>query len=238
MRASAQTTSLSILVLSTIALLTAEQPGNPSAHWVGTVSTPRGEIRFAVDVWKNSDGMYAGALDLPDEQISGLPLRHVAVDGVTVDFDARTDQSFHGELAADGQSISGTYSVEGMTLPFSIVRSGDAHIRTTAKGSALPKVFEGDWTGTIASNGSRVVLMLANDSDGRSSAVLINQDEGDLRIPGVAEHNGASLSVELGVISGSYRATLSEDGTELSGTYTQKGRSIPLTFRRDTTRDH
>jgi hypothetical protein len=125
-----------------------------------------------------------------------------------------------------------------MALPFSIVRSGDAQIRTTAKGSALPKVFEGNWTGTIASHGSRLVLILANDPNGTSTAVLITQDEGGLRIPGVAEHNGTSLSVELGVIAGSYTAKLSEDGTKLSGTYMQKGRSIPLTFRRDTPRNY
>jgi hypothetical protein len=224
--------SLVVLVAVATVMLKAEAPHDPSGHWQGAVSAPTGELRFELDLEKNNSGGYLGTLDIPGEKIAGLPLRQVVVDGQTIEFNARTDQTFRGELAADGTSMAGTFSVEGAALPFHVTRTGDARVHAAPRGSPIAGVLEGTWNGTMAANGMRLALKLANNSDGTSSVVMINMDEGNLQIPGSATQKGSSLTIEFAAIGGSYTATLGDDGSELAGRYSQGERSIALTFRR------
>lgn len=227
-------TSLVVLMAAATVVLKAEAPHDPSGHWQGAVSAPTGELRFELDLEKNNSGGYGGTLDIPGEKIAGLPLRQVVVDGRTIEFNARTDQTFRGELAADGASMAGTFSVEGAALPFSVTRTGSARVYAAPKGSPIAGVLEGTWNGAMAANGMRLALKLANNSDGTSNAVMINMDEGGLQIPGRATQKGSSLTIEFAAIGGSYTATLNDDGSELAGNYSQGERSTVLTFRRAT----
>lgn len=224
-------TSLVVLVAAATVVAEAEAPHDPSGHWQGAVSAPTGELRFELDIQKNSGG-YGGTLDIPGEKIAGLPLRQVVVDGQTIEFNARTDQTFRGELASDGASMAGTFSVEGAALPFYVTRTGSARVHAAPKGSHIAGVLEGTWNGTMAANGMRLALTLSNNADGTSNAVMINMDEGSLQIPGSATQKGSSLTIEFAAIGGSFTATLSDDGSELAGKYSQGERSTALTFRR------
>jgi hypothetical protein len=207
------------------------QTPDPSGHWKGSVSSPQGELRFELDLEKTPAGLFGGSLDLPAERIAGLPLREVIVQGAALEFNARTDQGFRGEIAADGRTIAGTFTIEGYALPFTLTRAGAARVQPPLTGGRIASGFEGTWTTTMPSSGMRVTLQLANGAAG-STARLTNLDQGGLQIPGVAAVDAGEITVRFPAVAGSFAARLSADATELSGTYTQGDRSAPLSFRR------
>jgi hypothetical protein len=219
------------LTCSLTSSLTAQTGVDPSGHWQGSVSSPRGEMRFELDLQKNDTGELAGTVDVPAQNIAGLPLREVIVQGRKIEFNARTDQAFRGDLAADGHAMAGTFTIEGNALPFTLARTGEARIRPVAKGTAIAKALEGEWQATLPSSGMRLQLKLSTDGDG-SRAVLVNLDEGGLQLPAVWTQHDSSVVLDFPAVGGSFAATLNADATELTGTYSQAGKSVDLTFNR------
>jgi hypothetical protein len=224
-------TAIAFAVLMSATSLVRAQAADPSGHWEGAVSSPQGELRFEIDLEKTAAGSFVGSVDIPGERIAGLPLRNISVDGAAIEFSARSDQGFRGDIAADGQSVSGTFDVDGNALPFSMARTGTARSRPPLRGAAIPKPFEGEWNAVLPSSGMRVNLQLANGPDG-STAVLTNLDEGGLQIPGTPAIDGSELTIAFPAIGGSYAGSLNPNGTELSGSFRQRDRSAPLIFRR------
>jgi murein DD-endopeptidase len=94
---------------------------------------------------------------------------------------------------------------------------------------------EGTWRGTLGTGAGalRVVLQLNKAPDGLFTGHLDSVDQGS-RIPiDRVTVAGASVRVELKSIGGTFEGSLSADGRELKGTWTQ-GAPMPLSFTRDT----
>jgi hypothetical protein len=228
-------TSSAIVVslLASAPLARAQAAVNPAGHWEGAIDAPGMNVNFQIDVAKDAKGGFAGAISIPGEHIKGLPLARFDVDGKTIVFGARSDQLLSGTISDDGNSISGTYSIQAMAVPFTITRTGDAKIEPPVVSKAIAKAFEGTWNGTLdVDGGLRLVLTLANQPDGTSIGYIVNLDEGGLRIPLLIAHDDANLTLTSAVTGGKFEAAMNGDGTELVGTYTQGSTSVPLTFRR------
>jgi hypothetical protein len=98
--------------------LTAVQTGSAvSGHWEGAVQAPNRSLEFQLDLAGTATGLH-GTISIPAQDIKGLPLVIAAVDGDTVRFGARSDQTFNGRLSADGKSITGTFKVPQGEVPF------------------------------------------------------------------------------------------------------------------------
>src|SRR6266852_682230 len=119
--------------------LLAQTAVDPSGHWEGSIQIPGREMTFEVDLARNGKGELSGTVNNPAENIKGLPLRAVVVDGTSVSFDARRDQPLRGILAADGKSMSGDATLSGYILPFSLTRTGDARIFAPATSAPIGK---------------------------------------------------------------------------------------------------
>ena len=229
---SIRTPALLIAFLSGAAALCAQTAVDPSGHWEGVVQVPGMDVAFQIDFAKSSSGI-GGTVSVPAQQLTGLPLQKAVADGRSIKFQARTDQWFDGTIADDGGSISGSYYVDGAVVPFTMTRKGDARIAPTVTSAAIGKELEGRWTATMdAGGGMRLVLMMTNHPDGTATGVIVNLDQGGLQIPVKITQDGPRVTLETAVVEGSYAATLNASGTELAGTYTQGGRSLPLTFTR------
>ena len=212
----------------------AQSAVDPSGHWEGSVQIPGREVIFEVDLARNAKGELSGTMNHPAEKINGLPLRAVVVDGQSVSFNARRDQPFTATLAADGKSMSGEYSLGGHVLPFSLVRTGDATIAAPVKSPPVGKELEGTWNGALAVNGAslRLVLTIANQTDGTAAARLISLDEGELESPLVITQEASRVALVNSIVVSSYAGALNSERTELVGTYSQGALVAPLTFRR------
>jgi len=84
---------------------------------------------------------------------------------------ARRDQPFEGNLSADGKSMSGSYTLSGYVLPFTLTLTGDAETLEPAKSASIGKELEGTWNGTLDVNGTSMhfVLTMANQADGTAN---------------------------------------------------------------------
>jgi hypothetical protein len=215
--------------------LVAQTAADPSGHWEGSFQTAEISGVFEIDLQKTSNGNYIGTVTIPAENVKGLPLSKVHVDGERVTFSARDDQPTTVRISDDGKTMSGDMTAQGYRLPVSLTRTGDAKIEAPVTSAAVASQFEGTWNGTITSEGKqvRLVLSLTNQPGGRAVGSIVNLDQGNLTIPVSAITQTASeIAIELKSIAVSYSASLNADGTELAGTFTQGTKSAPLTFQR------
>ncbi|HEY4077591.1 MAG TPA: alpha/beta fold hydrolase [Rhizomicrobium sp.] len=94
--------------------------------------------------------------------------------------------------------------------------------------------LDGDWDGALAAGGGiKLRLSLHIEShDGATSAALTSLDQGNGRILVAAiTRDGDAMTLDVPMVHGGFKGTLSGDGHTLSGTWTQ-GVPLPLTFTR------
>jgi hypothetical protein len=234
-----QTIALALACLAFALRAGAQSAVDPSGHWEGTVDLPNFKLPVVVDIARSESGGLIGTLTNTSEGIQGLPLKTVSIDGRLVQFviaSGSGSQEFSGVLTADGRTISGAFNVNGFSAPIEFTRTGDAHIdRPTSP--PIAKEFEGTWRGMLDVQGTQnhVLLKMTNHADGTSTGVVVNLDSGAIEVPiSAITQKASSLTVQVNIVGGTLAATLSADGSELSGTWSQRGLSAPIAFKRET----
>ena len=212
----------------------AQQPADPSGHWQGALQALSMQVPFDLDLTKDAAGRFSGTLSVPAQKIKGLPLTKVAVDGTTLNFQARSDQPFTGVLSDDRQSITGEFLISGTSLPFTLTRNGAAQIEAPRRSAALSKQLEGTWTATLIVEGMphQLVMTLVNHPDGSASGRIVNEGEGGLELPIAIAEQGSAVTIETLPLASTLTATLNAEGTELDGTIAQGPATAHVTFRR------
>jgi len=218
----------------------AQTPADPSGHWDGAIQTPAAALRIEVDLLKDSNGGIAGTISVPAQNTKGLRLLKVAVEGSSIHFNGRKDQTFSGSLSTDGRSMSGNFTFNTFDLPFALTRTGDPRIQAPITSRPIGKELEGTWTGTAIDNGMplRIVLTMSNQPDRSATGLIVNLDEGDLEIPVAITQTASSVTLDASAVAGSFSGTLNPEGTELVGTWTQGSVALSVTFRRAAPADH
>jgi len=231
---------LCALLLVSATTLHAQRPPDPSGRWEGTIQTPQTAIAVEVNLARNSKGELAGSIDVPPQSLRGFPLVIEGASGQSLTFRFRGslgNRVFQGTLSEDGKAMSGDFIQSGYSMPFALTRTGDARIDAPIRNPPLRKELEGPWSAalnTTYSNGipQRIVLNLVNEPDGTATGSIINSGDG-LEIPiGAITMKGSTLTLDLKAVGGSFSGTVNADGTELVGSFEQRGVALPLTFRR------
>ena len=132
-----RTLVLSALVLAPSSLLHAQSAANPSGHWEGSVKVPDNPVNVEIDLAKNAKGEFGGTLNNPTENVKGIPLTSVSIDGKTIRIVIKSGNApgaFDGVLSDDGKTITGNYNTDegGYSIPFSLTRTGEAQARIGA----------------------------------------------------------------------------------------------------------
>ena len=224
----------------------AQNQMNASGHWEGSIEIQGTSMLFSVDIMQSKEGTFSATISIPSQNLKGSPLINVVAKGQEVSFAMQGipgDPSFKGKLSDDGKTISGDITQAGTTFPFKLERKGDAKSEsswqqaygpTPAKG--VPgQGIEGSWQGSLSAGGAslRVILKVTKGADGSYTAKL---DSPDQSIPDLPVENitlsDKSVSFEVKVVGGSYKGTLSADGSEVVGEWSQGGGSLPLTLKR------
>jgi hypothetical protein len=87
------------------------------------------------------------------------------------------------------------------------------------------------WEGAIQP-GLRVVLTISNGKAG-AEALMVSPDQGNAQIPvSAVTWKGATLTLEVKAVGGGYEGELNKEGTEMNGTWSQRGNSAPLQFKK------
>jgi hypothetical protein len=231
MRSNTRIAVVAALLLLPASSLRAQTAVEPSGHWEGKIEVPGMDVAFELDLAKNA-GAYAGTVGMPAQKLKGLPLVKVVVEGKTVTFAVRTDQTMTGDISDDGKTMSGTFAGAGGSVPFIASRTGDARVAPPVTSAAIGKELEGTWTTTVEDTGNHVALTLTNHTDGTATGSLVNLSEGGLQIPIRFTQDGTSVTFEATVAAGSFSGTLNAAGTELAGTWREGTISKAITFRK------
>jgi hypothetical protein len=226
-----------LLVVSLLAVPATAQSPDPSGHWEGAITIPGSEIPFQVDFSKGAEGTLKATYSRPENNLTGLPLSNVTIDGRALTFELTVDGGvkFYGVLHADGTTISGDVTASLGNAPFSLTRTGEARVIAAPKNAPIDARVEGTWRGTLALPGKnlRLVLRLSNLTDGSSSGTLVSLDQGGIEFPLGLTQQGAALTLNAAAIGGDFYAGTLNAAGELTGTFTQGQLTAPLTFVRD-----
>jgi hypothetical protein len=227
----------SLLVVSLLAVPAAHaQSVDPSGHWEGAITIPGGEIPFQVDLSKNAQGKLVAAYSRPEENLKGLPMTNVTLEGRAITFDLPVDGGvqFQGIFYADAKTISGDVTAAIGSAPFNLTRTGDAQLTAPPRNASIDKALEGLWHGTLTLPGRslRLVLRLSNEADGTSSASITSVDQGGIELPLGVTQEANSLTLNTPAIGGDFYTGALNAAGELAGTFTQGQVTAPITFVR------
>jgi hypothetical protein len=225
--------------------LLAQTAVDPSGHWTGAIHVPpfngagSREVPIEVDLTKNAGGALAGTFSQSGQNLKGLPLASVALDGAAVTFELRAGTGggiFHGKLSSPTTMTGEFTTTEGAyNIPFDLTRAGDANIAAVPKSARVGQELEGRWSGIIDAGGKqeRLVLTMTNQRDGTAIGTIVDLDGSNVEIPVALTQHASALTVDIKVVGATYAATMSPGG-ELVGTWTQGPVKLPLTFTRVT----
>src|SRR6185295_2108661 len=106
--------------------------------------------------------------------------------------------------------------------------SCQAFAQTPAKG------FEGSWQGTLEAGGTklRLVLTVTKSDAGAYAGKVDSLDQGATIPIDIITVNGDAVRLEVKSPAIVFEGTLNKERTELTGTFSQGGQQIPLTFKR------
>jgi hypothetical protein len=216
------------------AVTAAQSAADPTGHWEGTAAAPMGQIEFEVDVTRDTSGTLVAAYGQKATGVRGLPLTNVTIEGRTFTFvlfnGGPNGGSFKGELLTDGKTISGAVEAPLGSAPFMMYRTGDAVMLAKVKNNAVSAPLEGRWTGSLDVGGRQIglILTIANRTDGTASVLIAQASQPGAQVDAALQEKGTTVSFEVPATSGSWSGII--EGDSMTGTWTQSGGSLPLTF--------
>lgn len=204
-------------------------------HWSGSIETPGGTLAMEVDLDKAASG-WIGSVSIPAQGATGVPLDAISFQDGKGSFHFKGipgDPTFAGTLSADGKMLDGIFSQGPASLQLKLARTGTAKVETPKTSPAFAPEFAGAWEGTIqAGPGLRVMLTIANGSAG-AEVQMVSVDQGNAQIPVSAVlQRGTKLTLQVNAVGGGYEGDINKEGTELNGTWTQRGNSVALQFKK------
>lgn len=216
------------VALAAFAALGSEAPAlaqsepDPVGDWSGTLKTPRGDLALIIHIAKGADGDLGATLESPDQGPGSIPATAVSVDGTHLAFSiAPLNASYKGDWDAGKAQWQGTFT-QGAAMPLVLAR-GLPPASPTVEG------LDGRWEGAIALNGARLRLVLRVGTSARGTiAALDSPDQlaNGIHVQDLAR-DGQSVSFAVPAVKGTYHGTLSPDGSQLAGTWSQP--TLPAT---------
>ncbi len=227
----------SILLIAS-ALPGLQQPPRAAGHWEGVLKAPEQDVAITIDLGQNDKGEWVGSMSMPAQGAQDIPLSDISVRDSAVHCAMLRSPGapvLDGQVSGDGKAISGKFSGGGKSIPFEVKRTGEASIKAPPPSAALSKELEGDWEGALEAGGQRLALLLrlGRNPDGTATGSITSVDQGNVEIPiTTIMQADKSLKFEIRAINGSYSGTLSGDGKQITGNWTQAGNTAPLSFKK------
>jgi len=230
------------ILVTALLLFSPTPPGfaqavDPSGHWVGAVTPPNMAVTVAFDLAKNGDGRYTGTFDSPASHISGMPLANVAIDGRSVTLVIKAGDgtsTFTGALSEDGKALAGTWSQNTLSFPFRVTRDGEAVFRPAPHSPSIDRELAGTWKGVLAAGGREMhlVLTMTNHPDGTATGTIASPEGTGMTLAVALMQEGPRLTIRVPAVGASFAGTLNAGATELAGTWTEGGSSLPLVLKK------
>ncbi|MBB5328575.1 hypothetical protein [Tunturiibacter gelidoferens] len=221
---------LLLLILAVICLgsLTAEAQSSVAGDWQGAFKVDGTKLRLVLHINSSPSGTLEATIDSLDQDSPGIPVDTITFDGTTLKLSvSQVKGSYEGKMNEDGTEISGIW-IEGKRLNLKFRRLSESN-RVLS-----PIPIGGDWKGKLDENGKQLELALHLNTTTytriEGSLNGLNQGFNGIQISKVS-FNDNVLKFTVKSTHSSYIGTLSKDGNEIEGTWTQ-GQPFRLIFQR------
>jgi len=222
------------------ALLTCQATAEPTApaivgDWQGTLEAGGAKLRLVVHLTRGTDGLLAATLDSLDQQAFALPVAKASFEDGALRLELpNLGARYEGTLDPAGNEFAGTWTQGPNSFSLTLTRQtakerSDAETKPSASDPIKPT-----WFGTLDAGIQklRTGLHFSRDKDGILTATMDSIDQGAHGIPvSRAVYKDRRLLLELPALAAQYEATMNEAGTELTGTFTQRGTALPLSMK-------
>ena len=215
----------------------------PDGHWEGSYTVNNREIGISLDLAKNAKLEWIASMGLPSQNMTGLVVMDVAVNGKSVKFVAVELQMATCDLTLgpDGRmkgtmsAPQGPMSTQG-PMPVELKRTGEAKVELIPASPAVSKELEGDWEGSLqAPNGVLfpMVFHFKNQPDKTVAATMDSPGRNAMAMPlNNVKQTGQKVEIGLKIAGSFFQGSLNKEGTELALQMIHDGGSSPLTLRK------
>jgi pimeloyl-ACP methyl ester carboxylesterase len=202
--------------------------------WAGSLKAGDNVLHFVLHIGVTEYGVAVATIDSLDQGVYGIEAGSLKESGSTFQFDIPSvNATFEGTVAANRESIDGTWSQGGAHLPLVFHRQPRIALSKSPTGAI--STAEGTWQGAIEANGMRYRLQLhiSHDSQGHLVATMDSIDQG---INGFhasqATESDSQIHLELPTVRSTYDGTVNSVRNSMTGTWRQNGEPTDLTFHR------
>jgi len=223
---------LFILLLFVVIATAVSLAQDITGDWNGTLKPGGAELRLVLHITKNADGSLKATLDSIDQGANAIPVNVVTLKDSKLNLTVEAVRgTYEGKVNATAREIAGTWT-QGGSFELNFHRGNIA--AKPAPKPAKASDIDGDWLGTLdAGMGKlRLLLHIANSEDGLNATMdSLDQNANGIPVSSITRTN-TSLKFEMKAIGGAYDGSISQDLSTFTGTWTQMGKSLPLTFKR------
>jgi hypothetical protein len=214
------------------ASLLCAQP-TPAGHWEGTFDVNGRKIGLSLDLAQKDAGWIA-SMGMPSENVTGLVVKDIVVNGKSVKFMAVEIMMATVDLKlGDDGKLTGSISNTGNSLPVEFKRTGEANVQLPPPSPAVSKELEGDWVGTLKTPGPEleVTVHFKNQPDRTVLATIDIPATNSVGMPvNDVKQSGDKVEFGLKLAHGAFQGTLK--GTDLTGQLGHDGQTMAMTLKK------
>lgn len=214
---------------------------NIQGAWEGVVQTPVGaKLRVVLKVTK-AGNVYRATMDSIDQRTADIPVSKFVYDSPALNFEmSAVIGSFAGKLNSGTTEMSGTWKQPQLTVPLTLKHTGTPSTipDLLTERDYAPRAgsdLQGYWKGAtqIGPTTLPVVFKFSEPEDGKFVAELDSPDQGaNNLVVSAVTYDKPAVHVEIGAVGGVFEGALGSGGTEIKGTWSQAGVTLPLTIKR------
>ncbi len=211
---------------------------NIEGAWQGTLQIQQASLRGVLKIGK-SNGLYHATLDSIDQRLADIPVSKLVYDYPTVTAELPSlGASYEGKVDPAGRQMSGTLKQANLKLPWTLqwTATPDKIPEPMAESDYQPgSAAQGAWQGTLRAGPIplRLNFRIGANADGACRAEMDSVDQGVTALAASsASFDAPTVKVNFNQIGGAFQGDLSADQSQLAGTWTQGGKTFPLTLKR------
>jgi len=216
----------------------------PTGHWEGVLNADGREIGLSLDLAKDAKAGWIASMGVPAQNVTGLVVKDLAVDGKSVKFMAVEPQMAKLDLTLADGKLAGTLTGRRGSQPIEFKRTGEANVQLPPASPAVSKDLEGDWVGMLKTPGSdmEITVHFKNQPDNTVLATFDITVLGTIDIPAtnamgmpINDVKQTDDKVEFGLKiahGSSFSGTLNKERGELSGQLGPEEQTMQVTLKK------
>ena len=198
--------------------------------WKGTLDARGNKLRLEIDIIEKA-GKLTGRLRSLDQGNTTVELADVEVKDETFRFSIQQiGATFTGKYGKDRSVAEGTFTQNGVDLPLTLAK-------TATRESKSQGTLKEAWIGTLKIGGMQPVMQfrIVTLESGETAAYFDSVTEQRTDFDAIWSVEGDKINFDVATIKLKYRGTLNEAGDTAEGIWSQGGRDIPLTLKKQAT---